>query len=200
MPDRPFRLAPILLEAFFVVLGVSLALLGNEWRMSANARAHAADARTSIVEEVRANRAAAQHSYGYHSGLLDSLRTYFPAGRLPPLPTLFSEGFVRPITLLTTAWEAANATDAVSHMDYGEVLTFSTLYAMQRRYVQSATEAGSVIYGEIMEHGIPGVAANHRNLAYLIGAFYYLERELIVEYDRVLAALGEAPTDSTVTR
>jgi hypothetical protein len=78
-------------------------------------------------------------------------------------------------------------------MDYGEVLAFSKLYAMQRRYDRSATEAGSVIYTAIMERGVPGVAANHRNLAYIIGAFYFLETELLDEYDRVLEALGEAP-------
>jgi hypothetical protein len=81
-------------------------------------------------------------------------------------------------------------------MDYDEVLAFSKLYAMQRRYERSAAEAGSVIYAEIMERGVPGVAANHRNLAYIIGAFYYLEEGLMGEYDRVLHALGGASADS----
>ena len=190
-PSR-FRLAPILLEASFVVLGVFLALVANEWRSDANARERATHARASIVEEIETNRAATAASHAYHGRLLDSLRTYFPPDHPPPSPTLFSRGFIRPITLLNTAWEAANATDAVGHMDYDEVLAFSKLYAMQRRYERSATEAGSVIYSEIMARGVPGVAANHRNLAYLIGAFYYLEEGLLEAYDEALGALSEA--------
>jgi hypothetical protein len=188
-----FRLAPILIEAFFVVLGVFLALVANEWQVNAAARERAASARASIVEEIRANQEATAASHAYHERLLDSLRAYFPPDHPPPSPALFNQGFVRPITLLTTAWEAANATDALDHMDYDEVLAFSKLYAMQRRYERSAVEAGSVIYAEIMERGVPGVAANQRNLAYIIGAFYFLEEELLGEYVRVLEALGEAP-------
>lgn len=199
MADRRIHLTPILLEAFFVVLGVSLALLGNEWRTNANARAHAAHARQTIVEEARTNRATTRHSYEYHGRLLDSLRVYFPPEHGAPSPGLFSEGFFHPATALTTAWDAANATDAVSHLDYEEVLAFSKLYAMQERYERTAMNAGSVIYAEIMRGGVPGVTANYRNLSYLIGAFYYLERELLAEYDRVLETIGEVDPDSSTT-
>ena len=191
-PSR-LRLSPVLLEASFVVLGVFLALVANEWRSEANARERAERAREGIVEEIGTNRATAAESYAYRERLLDTLRAYFPPDSPPPSPALFQQGFVRPITLLSTAWEAANATDAVSHMDYDEVLVLSVVYAQQRRYEQAAQEVGTVLFGEIMEKGVPGVAANYRNLAYLIGAFYYQEGELVAAYDRVLEALGEAP-------
>lgn len=188
-----FRLAPILLEAFFVVLGVFLALAANAWREDASARERAEHARFSIVEEIEVNRAATVSVLAYHQRLLDSLRLYAPAGHPPPSPVLFDRGFLRPTTLLSTAWEAASATDAVNHMDYQEVLAFSQLYAMQRRYERSALEAGSVLYGEIMARGTHGVAANHRNLSHIIMAFSYLERELLAAYDETMDRLGEAP-------
>ncbi|MDX1421301.1 MAG: hypothetical protein R3181_15150 [Rubricoccaceae bacterium] len=194
MPTSPrVRLGPILLEASFVVLGVFVALVANEWRADANARAHAAHARAGIVEEIAANRAAVAEAHAYHERLLDTLRTYFPPERPPPPPAVFDRGFVHAATLLRTAWDAANATDAVSHMDYDEVLAFSTLYAEQARYERAAQNAGSVIYSEIVEHGVPGVAENFRNLSYLIGANTYLEAELLAAYDEMLDALGEAP-------
>ena len=94
-----------------------------------------------------------------------------PPGSAPPSPALFREGFIRPTTALTTAWDAASATGAISSMDYEEVPTFSKLYAMQSRNERSALEVGTVLYGEVMEGGVPGVVANYRNLMYLIGGF-----------------------------
>ena len=189
MPAPSFRLAPILLEAGFVVLGVFLALVANEWRADANAREHAEAARASIVEELETNRAAVAASAAYHEALVDSLGARMAPGSRAPSAALFSDGFVRPATVLTTAWDAANATDALGHMDYDDVLAFSRLYAMQERYATTAANTGSVIFGEIMARGVPGIAANYRNLIYLIGSFLYLERALLEEYGAVLARL-----------
>lgn len=196
MAERRIHLPSILLEAFFVVLGVSLALSGNEWRNRVNDQNRADRARMSIIDEVRSNREATLTSRAYHGQLLDSLRHYRAPESPPPSMELFRQGFFKPTTALTTAWDAASATDAISHMDYEDVLTFSKLYAFQSRYERTALEAGTVLYGKIMEDGLAGVTANHRNLSYIIGSFYYLENGLVEEYDRVLSELGEAPADS----
>ncbi len=195
MPDRrAIHLAPILLEASFVVLGVFLALVANEWRANANARDRGENARTGILEELRTNRAAVAAAAAYHEALFDSLGAQMGPDGKAPTPALFSEGFVKPATALTTAWDAAKATDAVNHMDYDDVLAFSRLYAMQERYATTAENTGSIIFGEIMARGVPGVAANYRNLIYLIGSFLHLERGLLHEYDTVLARFGgQAP-------
>lgn len=186
--SRRVRFAPILLEASFVVLGVFLALVANEWRADANARARADSARATIIEEIRTNREAVQEMQRYHAHLLDTLQT-FPAGRPPPSPRVFSEGFANAATTLSTAWDAANATDAVSHLDYEDVLAFSELYALQQRYERTAEEVGSVIFGAIFERGSDGVAANYRNLSHINGALLYLEYGLIAAYDSVLTRL-----------
>lgn len=188
MPDaRSFRFAPILLEASFVVLGVFLALVANEWRADANAREQAASARATIIEEIRTNREAVRHIRDYHAHLLDTLRS-FPS-RTPPSPRVFSRGFASAATTLSTAWDAANATDAVSHMDYEDVLAFSELYALQQRYERTAEEVGSVIFGAIFERGSDGVAENYRNLSHINGALLYLEYGLLAAYDSVLTRL-----------
>ncbi len=194
MPAPRIRLAPILLEAGFVVLGVFLALVANEWRANANARAHAASARATIVEEVRSNREALAESRDYHERIFDSLRVRMPPGSPAPTPELFSEGFIRPATTLRTAWDAASTTGALSHLDYDDVLAFSKLYALLGHYEQANDKAGAVIFGEIMERGVPGVAANYRNLIYLIGSMLYLERGLIAAYDSVLAPTDRIPS------
>ena len=185
---RPFRLAPILLEAGFVVLGVFLALVANGWRADVNARNQAASARATVIEEIRANREAVLEMQRYHAALLDTLQA-FPPGSPPPSPQTFSRGFANAATTLSTAWDAANATDAVSHMDYEDVLAFSALYALQHRYERTAEEIGSVIFDAIFERGSDGVAANHRNLSHINGALLYLEYRLLAAYDELLERL-----------
>lgn len=187
MPDR-IRLAPLLLEAGFVVLGVFLALVANEWRADANARERAALARAGIVEEIRANREAVEEVQDYHAALIDTLGTFSPDG--PPPPRVYHRGFANAATTLSTAWDAANATDAVAHMDFEDVLAFSELYARQQRYERMTEEIGAVIFGEIFERGSAGVAANFRTLADINASLLYVERGLVAAYDSVLARVG----------
>lgn len=189
MPEsRRVRLAPILLEAGFVVLGVFLALVANEWRSDVNARERAALARAGVVEEIRTNGEAVRQMRDYHAALLDTLRS-IPSDGPPPTPRVFERGFAGAATTLCTAWDAANATDAVSHMDFDDVLAFSALYAKQRRYERVAEEIGSVIFGEIFERGSFGVAERYRSLADVNGSLLYLETDLLAAYDSVLARL-----------
>ena len=189
MPDPSrIRLAPILLEAGFVVLGVFLALAANEWRSDVNARERASLARSSVLEEIRTNRAAVDEMQRYHAHLIDTLRT-FPREGPAPSPRVFNRGFANAATTLSTAWEAANATDAVSHMDFEDVLAFSALYAQQRRYEHVTQEIGSVLFAEIFARGSFGVTESFRNLADINGSLLYLEYGLVAAYDSVLVRL-----------
>ncbi|PAP75319.1 hypothetical protein [Rubrivirga marina] len=190
MSDRRVPVAAILLEAAFVVLGVFLALVANDWRSERDAQDRAARARVGLIDEVRHNREAFQESLAYHSAVLDSLGTRAQRGAPPPTPGLFPQGFINPATARSTAWDAATATDALAAMDYGDVLTFSQLYAAQQRYGLVVQEAGGVIYQALFDIGARGVAANAGNLASMIGSFQYLEAEMVAEYDAALDALG----------
>lgn len=187
MAHRPaIRLAPILLEAGFVVLGVFLALVANEWRSDVNARERAAHARAGVIEEIRMNRAAVQEMVDYHARLIDTLRA-LPADGPAPSPRVFNRGFANAATLRSTAWDAANATDAVSHMAFADVLAFSELYAEQVQYERVAREVGGIIFGEIFERGTFGVAQKYRSLSDINGSLLYMESGLVTAYDSVLA-------------
>lgn len=180
----------LFLEAFAVVLGVSVALAVGAWQERRAEAARAEQARQSLVEEVRANRALVEASRAYHAGVLDSLQGYVRRAATPP-PHLFAQGFVHPAQLFTTAWMAAAATDALSLLDYADVLALSRLYAAQQRYHESAQHAGTVIYGALYESGPFGIAQNYRHLMPLIQSSMYLEMGLLREYDAALAALGQ---------
>lgn len=166
-----------------------LALVANEWRNDVNARERAAVAREGIVAEIRANREAVRQMRDYHARLIDTLRTFGPDGRMPS-PRVFSRGFANAATTLSTAWDAANATDAVSHMAFDDVLAFSELYAQQRRYERVAEEVGSMIFGALFDRGTAGVTQNHRSIADINGSLLYLEHGLVAAYDSVFVRLA----------
>ncbi len=199
MPDphhEKLRWKPLLLEAFFVVLGVVLALAANEWREQHNQQQHAVVALESIRSELAENKQAIEAALTYHYHLMDTLGSLvqqaasaevspfsYPDGRL------FSQGYTAPATLLSTAWDAANATDAVTNMDYDEVLLLSRIYEEQRRYEQQTQVSGQLIYEKLFKEGHAGIRRNYANLHSLISAFWYSECELLASYQEVQGQL-----------
>jgi hypothetical protein len=189
---------PIFLEAFFVVLGVVLALAANEWRQGVSDRRSARTALESIQEELQSNRQLVLASVQYHLALVDTLsairRRAAGASDSAQLPDgrVFSQGFVRPAALLSTAWETAAATDVVRHISHDEVLMLARTYEQQRRYATQGDRIGELIYGEIFARGTGGVIRNYANLSSIIAALSFRECELLVGYDQALAQIGEA--------
>jgi hypothetical protein len=157
---------PILLEAFFVVLGVVLALAANEWRQAFADRRSAATALESIREELDANRQSVLGSVKYHLQLSDTLRVMLRQAATrgdsaaPANIRVFTQGFVHPAQLLSTAWETAAATEAVRHMAHDDVLVLARIYDQQRRYETQSEQIGALIYGEIFARGTNGVVRN----------------------------------------
>jgi hypothetical protein len=183
----------ILLESFFVMLGVLLALAADQWRESANQRRKAVTALASIREEVEANRKAVRQSLDYHVSLRGELlaftrRTREQGGRVEsglPDRRIFSQGFIKPASLLHTAWEAANATEAVSHMEYADVLALARVYEQQRHYESQAEQVGELVYATLFHEGFEGMLRNHANLGSIISTFLYRECQLLEGYSTV---------------
>jgi len=201
--EQKLRWKPMLLEAFFVVFGVVLALAANEGREHYNRKQHAATALESVRHELAVNRQAILESLTYHLLLSDTLQ-YLSSRTGPsgiaeqryPNARLFSRGYIGPATLLNTAWQAANATDAVSAMDYADVLLLSQVYEDQRSYEYQAQQAGQLIYAKLFNEGHEGIRRNLANLNTLIAAFWYRECGLIARYDEVLDQIESVPRPS----
>jgi hypothetical protein len=195
--SRRINWRSLLLEAFFVVLGVVLALAANEWRRSQNDRQNAAVALASIRDELLVNRDAVLSSTQYHQRLVDTLSTLArqasgsnpAAGEGMPDPRLFSGGFTRPASLLHTAWDAASATDVIRHMHYADVLLLARIYEEQQEYRRQADQVGQLIYAQLFDRGFQGVVRNYGNLNTLIATFWYRECQLLHRYDEVIPQL-----------
>lgn len=194
-PRPRFDWWPVLLEAFFVVMGVVLALAANEWRQ------HRADARRAhtaleaIGEELEANREAVAQSLAYHFQLDDTLRAFARQASPDAHPDArtFARGFVAPASVLTTAWETAAATDAIGHMPYSRVVQLNRVYEQQRKYEAQAEVVGQIIYQQLFSQGFDQMLRHYRNLNTIVGTFWYRECQLLETYDTALDALGRPP-------
>lgn len=192
----------ILLEAFFVVLGVLLALGANNWRDHHNNQLHAETALISIVEELHANHEAVNTAINYHSYLMDTLYKFM--GRYANQPDkfpdadVFNKGFTNPAVPLSRAWEAANATGVIEYMPYDQVLLISQVYKSQEQYENQSHAIGQQIYGRMFNEGMGGILQNYKNMTQIIGTFAYNECGLAFAYKEVIPQLKQSTNqDST---
>jgi hypothetical protein len=169
-------------EAFFVILGVGLALAANEWRQNTAAQKQADSALAGILVELEDNRAQVQASHDYHMGLVGMIQEKMGAGEAPVVDD-FPRGFVSPARVADTAWDVATQTGVVSNMEYATLLELSRMYGLQDQYLSQVESVGGLIYGQIMAGGTQAIADNHRNLLQIIYTFIYREYGLLAAYD-----------------
>lgn len=183
----------ILLEAFFVVLGVVLAFAANNFREQRNNERRAEAALLSIVDELESNHASFIKAIEYHSFLSDTLykfaRSYGNDPERYPSGQLFSKGFINPATPISRAWDAAASTGIIEYIPYDEVLLISKVYENQQRYETQSVMVATEVYSLMFNHGIEGIRKKYQNLANITGSFFYRECELVSAYAEVLPAL-----------
>lgn len=178
-----------LAQAFFVVLGVGLALVGNEWRENSALKKDAEIAYLGIQDEIVSNRQLALESFEYNFNLFQKLQAFANnpenAGNYPDL-SYFTQGYVKPASFIYTAWEVAKETNAIGHIDYESVLTFSNLYNDQKNYDVQSLKVGDLIYAQLLDKGRDGMAENYQNMSDIITTFWFRECELLGKFDTVL--------------
>ena len=183
----------ILLEAFFVVLGVVLAFTANEFREHRNNKNRAQAAMESIIDELSANQQTVMAAIDYHSSLMDTLHKFYRAyGNDPdryPSAGVFNQGFVNPASTVSRAWDTASTTGVVEHMTYDEVLLISQVYEKQKHYETQGVMAATEIYAFMFNKGLQEMVKNYSNLTTMIGSFAYTECDLVRTYAEVLPRL-----------
>ncbi len=202
MKSKSINLRAILLETFFLVLGVLLALAANNWRENSNNRQRAAMARASIVEELATNHNAMEGAIGYHSQLMDTLYKFMRQyGQTPdrfPGTEVFHKGFVNPASTLSSAWDAATGAGVVEHLPYDELLLIARIYKLQEQYEIQSRSIGQQIYSHMFDEGTQAIVQNYRNLVQIIGSFVYTECGLAEEYARVIPLLKKDSQEVSV--
>lgn len=175
-------------EAFFVVLGVGLAYIANEWRQTRKDRLQEEQALSAIQAEMETNLETLKESLTYHKALLQMLFSKHDEGWTPK-PQDFSRGFVSPAQLSRTSWESASLTGVLAKTSFAQVSQLSNIYAHQERYEIQAQSVGTLIYEALFYQGTASVVENHRNLAAIISTFVYRETDLLNLYEKTLDSM-----------
>jgi len=122
-----------LVESFFVVGSILLALAVDSWAENRDF-AELADQSLGIFEqEILRNRAALEEVSPFHAGIRDLLGQMQSNAQARPELKNVMEGIETPV-LLNTAWETALATGALTHIDVQIVSALSLTYSIQERF------------------------------------------------------------------
>jgi len=188
-----------LVESAFVVASILMALAVDEWAQNKEYEDLARQSLQIFDREIRQNRARLADVGPYHGGIRDLL------GQMAALD---EEGLdVRPIVeglespvLLSTAWETALATGALTHMDFETVSALSLTYSIQDEF-----ELGGPALPRFSSPETITAAQNRQQVS---DASRYVmdltqgESELLAVYDEVLDVIEKAlggfgePTES----
>jgi len=191
MSEPAFSWKSVIFESLFVVLGVVLAFLANEYRQNKQDENRAVLAIQSILLEVESNKSSVIEALNYHTSLRDTLLQFVRENKGTGVPDIkiFNKGFIAPAELLENAYNTAIATDVLSNHKYDVVLQIGNLYARQESYKLQKERAGSIIYNAIYEKGSEGILKNYANLLSIIYTFIYKENELLNTYNIALQEL-----------
>ncbi len=129
-------LGPLLLEVFFIVLGVMVALAANEWRENRALDKRTDAALENIRLEILRNQQTLQQRLPYHEALRDSLDSYLPEIRNTSFPNVSERrlGMQRGLYFLLVydaAWQTALTSQVLSNVDYETLTVLSTIYQVQ---------------------------------------------------------------------
>lgn len=141
---KPIPWPQLFVEAGLVVLSLLLALALNSWREGERHEELAEQALRNIEAEILANQATLEEAQGYHAMLLDRLAE--DAGQGMPL---------KPAIIRNNAWETAQATEAVTYLDYDLAALVSEIHELQEIYQQIGQAAMQALYFGISS-GRPG--------------------------------------------
>jgi hypothetical protein len=178
-----------LVESSFVVASILMALAVDEWAQNKEYEDLASQSLEIFEREILQNRARLADVGPYHGGIRDLL------GQMAAMD---EEGLdVRPIVeglespvLLSTAWETALATGALTHMEFQTVSALSLTYSIQEEFEQGGPS--------LPRFSSPETISAAQNRQQLSEAFRYVmdltqgESELVAVYDEVLEVIDEA--------
>jgi hypothetical protein len=165
------------------VVSILLALAVDGMRDNRHNRNLARQSLEIFQGELCANRARVEDALPYHTGLRDVVMEIADDPERAGEVRSMVEGLEPPL-LLNTAWEAALATGALTHMEMTTVSALSLTYSMQDRYMAGASEGGPRLLL------LPGTTSREQ-LAQAQQALTYLT-ELVRSEQRLQAVYNEA--------
>lgn len=162
----------LFIEAVLVVLSVLLALALNSWRQSEINEDLATQSLRNFESEIRTNKAEVEEALSYHEMLIDTLQSGKPAQGIA-----LKTAFIR-----DNAWETAQATQAVTYLNYDIVYQVSEVHDLQETYKR-------ITYGVVQTlYMTTNTGRGQAQLAMLYD-LRDLEQLLLQSYEKLLAMI-----------
>ena len=140
--EMPVWISKTLFESMLIVLSILLALAVAEYQEDDELEQLIVKSLASFEHEIVQNKSRIEDIYPFHVGLqsiLSELQAQDGAISAEELREVVDS--FQSTVLLTSAWDTAVATGALSSMDYQAVSALSLTYSIQRRY-QDLNNAG----------------------------------------------------------
>jgi hypothetical protein len=129
----PEWLLRMVVESMLIVLSILGALGVDQWRDGRHDSMVASQSLEIFEREIRSNQARLVDGVPYHAGLRDVVAGMAEDPNRAVEVRSIVEG-LEPAVLLSTAWETALATGALTHMDVETVSGLSLTYNLQQRF------------------------------------------------------------------
>ena len=187
-PTWPGWLARVLLESFFIMLSILLALAVDNW---SEGRRHQRLAQQSLQifdRELRQNMAVVESNAPYHKGLRGVVAEAVANPTAAADMRSIVEG-LKAARLRNTAWETALASGALTHIDVETISGLSLTYSFQERFRQLSMAASERV-SLISESDGDLSARTVRDIYAYLNELVEAEEELIVHYKLALERIG----------
>jgi hypothetical protein len=183
-------------DVLLLLVGAVLALGADQWRESRAEARRTTLAVASIRAELAENLTRVENARAHHLMMADTLAGYERRRELPPARVYFG-GVFNPALVLSTAWQTARETGALSQLPYALVLRLSPIYESQERYraLGEALAQGAML--EVQRRG--ALAVFRDSFAHFIQLeqdFSNREAVLARRYRQALATLDSVSADN----
>lgn len=189
------RLLPrLLLESFFVVLSVVVALAVNNWRESRERVARADEARSAFANEIAANRdlLVSDDFLEHHRRLQATYAKAAAAGVADP-GALFERG-LHPPGLRDAAWRSFSTSGILADFRARDVLMLSDIYHAQADIDRRCADLLSGLSAPRADRDTPSYQRDVSLAFYMfLNDLVPAEERLVKSYDRALEAFRRKP-------
>ncbi len=137
MKGKPEWILRATFESMLIIVSIVAALAVDEWRQDRQNQELATQSLAVFEREIRQNMARLDDVAPYHAGMRDVVARMAAEEAAGADLRSIMEG-LEPTVLLSTAWETALATGALTYMDFEVVSALSLTYSLQRRFAEES--------------------------------------------------------------
>ena len=157
------RIPDILLESFFIVVALLLALALDQWRDEQKGLELAKNAKTAIYAELTDNKKKLEDKRIAHEKILETINLYIQQAEAKPSNANELEFEYTMVLISNSAWNSAKMTQVVQSFSFKEITNFSQMYQMQDLYLTNQDKIIDKVMemGELKEDELLGLSLIH---------------------------------------